>query len=213
MGEQALAILREHYRHAASELQYTSPLQLLVAVILSAQSTDRQVNQVTSKLFALCPDAATLAATPLPQLEELIKGVGLYRHKAKHLQEMARILLAKHQGEVPTTFTELEALPGVGHKTAGVVLSIAYNIPALPVDTHVFRVANRTGLGEGKTVAAVEASLTRWIPQEDWAKAHHWLLHHGRYCCTARNPHCPTCPIAQLCKERISPKEDLKYSV
>lgn len=200
MRQEALERLKKHYSNAGPELTYSSPFQLLVAVVLSAQSTDRQVNQVTGRLFARAGKAEQLAALPLAELEMLIKGVGLYRTKARNLSRLSQILVEKHGGEVPQSFAELEALPGVGHKTASVVLAIAFGVPALAVDTHVFRVANRSGLATGRSVEEVEEQLKELISVDEWAKAHHWLLHHGRYCCTARRPACVRCPIFQICR-------------
>lgn len=198
-SQRILAQLEQQYQNAASELSFHNPYELLVAVILSAQSTDRQVNQVTKILFAKAPDVFALAALSTEEIEQLIKGVGLFRNKSKNLAQMAKILIEKHEGRVPDARTDLEALPGVGRKTASVVLSIAFGKPALAVDTHVFRVANRMGLSEAKIPLQTEASLCALIPPEKWGEAHHWLIHHGRYCCKAQTPFCEDCPVKQDC--------------
>ena len=194
MRVMALAGLREHYAQVGPELRFNNPFQLLIAVMLSAQSTDKQVNRVCETLFAHIHNAQDLAEMAPEQLMELIKGVGIYRNKAQNLQKMARMLLEMHEGEVPSTLEELEKLPGVGHKTACVVVSIAFDTPAIAVDTHVFRVSNRIGLAEAKNVNQTEKQLMQLIPKHEWSRAHHWLIHHGRYCCTARRASCSSCP-------------------
>ena len=196
----AYRLIKKAYGQATTELVFKDPFQLLVAVMLAAQSTDRQVNKITPQLFTAAPDAASMAALPLPQLEMLVHGVGLYRSKAKHLQQMAQILQSKHEGTVPRSFAEMEALPGVGHKTASVVLAIAFGMPTLAVDTHVFRVANRTGMASSKSIAGTEEQLKQLIPQKDWSLLHHSMWHHGHYCCRALKPLCSDCPVAVCCR-------------
>jgi len=185
-----------------SELAYRTPYELLVAVVLSAQATDKSVNLATPKLFALAATPQALLALGEARLTELIRTIGLYRTKAKNLVALSRILLERHGGEVPATREALEALPGVGRKTANVVLNVAFGEPTIAVDTHIFRVANRTGLAPGATPAAVEAKLLKAVPPEFLGHAHHWLLLHGRYVCVARKPKCPTCAIRDLCAYR-----------
>jgi len=180
-------------------LKFQDSYQLLMAAVLSAQSTDNQVNQVTPGLFARFPDAACLAAASPETVAELIRGVGLNLSKARYLVGTARQLVADHQGVVPADREALMRLPGVGRKTANVILANAFQIPALAVDTHVFRVSRRLGLAHGKTPAAVEQELTAAIPQELWSKAHHWLIWHGRQVCLARRPRCSECVVQNWC--------------
>jgi endonuclease III len=182
-----------------TELKFKSPWQLLVATILSAQSTDRQVNRITEHLFRKYPGPAELASLSPDELEREIQGVGLFRNKSRHLAATARAVLENHGGQVPSTLEELQALPGVGRKTANVVLSNAFGVPALAVDTHVFRVSGRIGLTKAKTPEQAEKQLTRAIPREMWSEAHHWLILHGRYTCTARKPGCHACPVSADC--------------
>ncbi|MBL8491058.1 MAG: endonuclease III [Rhodocyclaceae bacterium] len=186
----------------ASELEYATPFQLLVAVILSAQATDRGVNVATRRLF---PDAGTpqaIAALGEDGLAERIRSIGLYRTKARNVVATALLLLERHGGEVPHDRVALEALPGVGRKTANVVLNIAFGEPTIAVDTHIFRVANRTGLAPGKDVGEVEAKLLKVVPKAYRLHAHHWLILHGRYVCKARRPDCPSCTVRDLCGYR-----------
>jgi endonuclease-3 len=183
-----------------TELEYASPFQLLVAVILSAQATDVSVNKATRRLFADAPTPSAMAALSEERLADYIKTIGLYRTKAKNVIATCRLLLARHGGEVPRTREALEALPGVGRKTANVVLNTAFGEPTIAVDTHIFRVANRTGLGPGKTPLAVELKLIKSVPEQYRRDAHHWLILHGRYVCTARRPQCERCRIADLCE-------------
>ncbi len=185
-----------------TELRYRTPFELLVAVILSAQATDKGVNRATGALFATAPTPETMLALGQAGLESYISSIGLYRSKAKHLLQTCAQLIAHHQGRVPATREELERLPGVGRKTANVVLNVAFNQPTLAVDTHIFRVANRTGLAPGRTPLAVERSLLKHVPTPYRLHAHHWLILHGRYVCTARRPKCPQCVIADLCDYR-----------
>ncbi|GAB4166411.1 MAG: endonuclease III [Rhodocyclaceae bacterium] len=182
-----------------SELEYGSPYQLLVAVILSAQSTDKGVNRATRELFPIAGTPQAMVALGEERLAAHIASIGLFRTKAKNIIAMSRQILDRHAGEVPTTRAALEALPGVGRKTANVVLNIAFGEPAIAVDTHIFRVANRTGLAPGKDVAEVERRLLEAVPPEFRLHAHHWLVLHGRYVCKARAPRCPQCPIRDLC--------------
>lgn len=183
-----------------TELRYASPFQLLVAVILSAQATDRSVNQATPALFAIAPDAHGLMTLGETGIGPLIRHIGLYRTKARHLAAMAHHLLQMHNGQVPESRAALEALPGVGRKTANVVLNTAFGQPTIAVDTHIFRVSNRTRLAAGATVSAVEQKLLRGVPEEYRHNAHHWLILHGRYTCMARQPQCSRCIIADLCE-------------
>ena len=183
-----------------TELEYASTFQLLIAVILSAQATDKSVNLATRSLFADAPTPAAMLALGEDGLMEYINRIGLYRTKAKNVIATCRILVEQHGGEVPQTREALEALPGVGRKTANVVLNTAFGEPTMAVDTHIFRVANRTGLGPGKTPLAVEMKLLKSVPEIYQRDAHHWLILHGRYTCVARRPHCAECLIADLCE-------------
>ncbi len=185
--------------HPTTELQYATPFQLLVAVVLSAQATDKSVNQATSRLFPVAGTPSAIAALGVAGLEEYIRTIGLYRTKAKNVIALCEILLAQHGGEVPRDRESLEALPGVGRKTANVVLNTAFGEPTIAVDTHIFRVSNRTGLAPGKDVDAVERRLLKVVPAGYRQDAHHWLILHGRYTCIARKPACPSCVIRDLC--------------
>lgn len=182
-----------------TELEYGSPFQLLVAVILSAQATDKSVNLATPALFRAAPTPEKMAALGEARVADFIKTIGLYRTKAKNLVATARLLLERHGGAVPNDRAALEALPGVGRKTANVVLNIVFNVPTIAVDTHIFRLANRTGLAPGKDVAAVEQRLLRVVPAAYRRHAHHWLILHGRYVCKARRPECGRCSVRDLC--------------
>ncbi len=199
--EKILQQLRECYPDAKPQLQYSSAFELLVAVILSAQCTDVRVNKVTKVLFAEYNTPQSISAMPLELLESYIKPCGLYKNKAKNIQEASRAILTKFNGQVPSTREELMSLPGVGRKTANVVLSVWFGVPALAVDTHVFRVSNRTQLAPGKTPEEVEEGLMKVIPREDWASAHHWLIFHGRRVCHARSPECGICTLREYCPE------------
>jgi endonuclease-3 len=183
-----------------TELVYGSPFQLLVAVVLSAQATDKSVNAATVGLFAQAPTAAALLKLGLTGLKSHIRTIGLYNAKAKHLMATCAILVAQHGGEVPAERAALEALPGVGRKTANVILNCAFGEPTIAVDTHIFRVANRIGLASGQTPRAVEDTLVATIPAEFARDAHHWLILLGRYTCKARRPLCPACPISRWCE-------------
>ena len=184
------------------ELYYTNPFTLVVAVVLSAQATDAGVNKATGALFDEADSPAEMVALGEERVRELVKSIGLYRNKAKNIILLSQKLLDEFDSEVPQTREELESLPGVGRKTANVVLNIAFNLPTIAVDTHLFRVGNRTGLGVGKTPLEVEKALEKAIPDEYKLHAHHWLILHGRYICKARTPECPNCLIRDLCDYR-----------
>ena len=192
--------LRTANPHPTTELEYTSPFELLIAVILSAQATDVSVNKATRKLYAVANTPEKIAALGVDGLIPYVQTIGLYRTKAKNVIETCHLLLEKHHGEVPRDRESLQALPGVGRKTANVVLNTAFGQPAMAVDTHIFRVANRTGIAPGKNVDIVEQKLMKFIPSEYLMDAHHWLILHGRYTCIARTPHCWNCLIADLCE-------------
>ncbi|MFA5121951.1 endonuclease III [Zavarzinia sp.] len=191
--------LRAQRPEPQGELEHQNAYQLLVAVVLSAQATDAGVNKATRPLFATVETPQQMLDLGLDGLTEAIKTIGLYRTKAKNVIELSRLLIARHGGQVPHDRVALEALPGVGRKTANVVLNIAFGEPTIAVDTHVFRVSNRTGLAPGKTVEEVEAKLEKVVPAEFRRHAHHWLILHGRYVCKARKPDCPSCIVADLC--------------
>lgn len=183
-----------------TELEYSTPFELLAAVLLSAQATDKGVNIATRKLFAVVNTPAAIAALGVAGVEEYIKTIGLFRSKAKHLVQTAEILRDQHNGEVPADREALESLPGVGRKTANVVLNTAFGQPTMAVDTHIFRISNRTGIAPGKDVLEVEKRLLKLVPQEFMLNAHHWLILHGRYVCKARKPECTRCSIVDLCE-------------
>ena len=197
--EAFFATLREANPHPASELAYSSVFELLAAVLLSAQATDVSVNSATRHLFAIAPTPQKMLALGVDGLAERIKTIGLYRNKAKHLIQTCRILVERHGGIVPRSREALEALPGVGRKTANVVLNCAFGEPTMAVDTHIFRVANRTGLAPGKTPYDVEMKLLDRVPPAYRVDAHHWLILHGRYVCQARKPLCWQCRVAAHC--------------
>ena len=199
---EAFRRLREANPHPTTELEYASPFQLLVAVVLSAQATDKSVNLVTRRLFALAPTPEAMTDLGEAGIAEQIKSIGLFRNKAKNTYLLCRQLLERHGGQVPNDRDALEALPGVGRKTANVVLNTIFGEPTMAVDTHIFRLANRTGLAPGKDVLEVEKRLLRRIPKEYLRDAHHWLILHGRYICTARKPKCGECIIRDLCLNR-----------
>jgi len=198
--EEILAQLKACYPDVKSGLRFSNPFQLLIATILSAQSTDKQVNKVTENLFKKYPDAPSISRLSAEELEEEIKSIGLYKNKSKNIIQACKILTEKYGGEVPADREALMTLPGVGRKTANVVLSNAFNIPAIAVDTHVFRVANRLGLAESNDPLKTEEQLMKVIPKEDWSAAHHWLIWHGRLICKARNPQCQKCKLSNWCK-------------
>lgn len=182
-----------------SELNYTTPFELLIAVMLSAQATDKGVNLATAKLFPVANTPEKILALGLENLTAYVNTINLYRTKAAHIMEACRILVDQYGGEVPRTMKELVALPGVGRKTANVVLNVAFHEPTIAVDTHIFRVCNRTGFATGKTPTEVEEKLLKIVPDEFKLNAHHWLLLFGRYLCKARNPECTRCPVANFC--------------
>ena len=196
------ARLRAANPQPRTELVYASPFELLVAVILSAQATDKSVNKATAELFRAANTPAALLALGVKGLSKFIKSIGLYNAKAKNIIAMSQLLLERHAGEVPATREALEELPGVGRKTASVILNTAFGQATIAVDTHIFRVANRTGIAPGKTVREVEQKLLKFVPPEFRLDAHHWLILHGRYVCKARRPACPVCIIADLCEYR-----------
>ena len=198
-NEKILAELERLYPDAKPALHFDNPYQLLVAVILSAQCTDVKVNMVTPALFAAYPDAAAMAKATAEEIEPYIKTCGIYRNKAKNLAATARALVERHGGEVPADHELLTQLPGVGRKTANVVMSCAFGADAIAVDTHVFRVSNRLGLAKGDTPLKVEAGLNKAIPKEDWSKAHHWLIWHGRKVCHSQRPDCGNCTLRPFC--------------
>lgn len=183
-----------------TELEYSTPFELLAAVLLSAQATDKGVNIATRKLFAVANTPATIAALGIAGVEEYIKTIGLFRSKAKHLVQTAEILRDQYNGEVPEDREALESLPGVGRKTANVVLNTAFGHLTMAVDTHIFRISNRTGIAPGKDVLQVEKRLLKLVPTEFMLNAHHWLILHGRYVCKARKPECTRCSIVDLCE-------------
>ena len=196
---------REANPNPVTELNYSSPFELLVAVALSAQSTDKGVNKATDKLFPVANTPKAIYALGEDGLKEYIKTIGLYNSKAKHIIQACKMLVELHDSVVPENRKALEALPGVGRKTANVILNTAFGHPTMAVDTHIFRVANRTGIAKGKNVVEVEKKLLRFIPKEFMVDAHHWLILHGRYICVARKPKCAACLISDLCdyKEKL----------
>lgn len=202
-AEKRLEIFRRFRQanpHPTTELEYTTPFELLIAVILSAQATDVSVNKATRRLYPVANTPAAIYALGAEGLEDYIRTIGLYRTKAKNVIETCRILMEEHHGEVPRSREALEALPGVGRKTANVVLNTAFGEPTIAVDTHIFRVANRTNVAPGKNVDEVERKLLKVVPAEFRHDAHHWLILHGRYICIARKPKCWNCIIADLCE-------------
>jgi endonuclease III len=194
------ARLRRANPSPTTELEYRSPFELLIAVILSAQATDKSVNKATARLFKVASTPRRMIGLGLRGLKRYIKTIGLYNTKAANILKTCRLLVEKHGGRVPDSRDELQALPGVGRKTANVILNTAFGHPTIAVDTHIFRVANRTGLAPGKNVLIVEKKLNEAVPEEYRRNAHHWLILHGRYTCTARQPRCGTCVIYDLCE-------------
>ncbi len=200
---QILELLAQTYPDAGCALNYGTPFQLLTAVALSAQTTDKKVNEITEALFERCPTATEMSQISQEELQEIIRTIGLYKNKAKNLIAMSRILMEKYDGEVPEGHELLVQLPGVGRKTANVVMSEAFGHQRIAVDTHVFRVANRIGLVEEDDVLKTELSLMKAIPENQWSDSHHWLIWHGRNICTARKPGCDICPLNEICLKKI----------
>ncbi len=201
--DRVLDILAETYPDAGCALHFSSTYQLLTAVALSAQTTDKKVNQITEGLFQRCPTAAEMAEFDEEELQNILKPIGMYRSKAKNTIAMSRALMEKYGGEVPEDQKLLEELPGVGRKTANVVMSVGFGHPRIAVDTHVFRVSNRIGLVDEKDVLATEKALMKAIPEEKWTVNHHRLIWHGRNVCSARNPRCGDCPLAEVCLKKL----------
>jgi endonuclease-3 len=201
--QEMLSILEECYQGTSTALDYSSPFELLIAVVLSAQCTDVRVNIITARLFPEYNTPAKIRDMGLEKLEEYIRDCGLYHSKARNIMATCDILCREYDEKVPETFEELITLPGVGRKTANVVLSQLFNIPAIAVDTHVFRVSNRLGLAKGDTPIAVEEGLMKAIPRNKWSDAHHWLIWHGRKVCKARKPECNTCALVALCPSKL----------
>ncbi len=201
-SNQILAILEENYKDSTTALTYSSPFELLIAVILSAQCTDIRVNIITARLFQAFNRPEKILEIGQIGLEEQIRDCGLFHSKARNIIATCELLCREYHGEVPSTFDELIKLPGVGRKTANVLLSQLFGVPAIAVDTHVFRVANRLGLAKGDTPLAVEQGLMKIVPRRQWSDAHHWLIWHGRKVCKARQPACGLCPLAPLCPSK-----------
>ncbi len=210
---EALAILHATYPNAKPALNFHSPFELLVATILSAQSTDVMVNKCTQELFPVANTPEAIAAMTEEELFPYIKRCGFFNTKGRHILETARILATQYAGEVPASIETLQTLPGVGRKTANVVASNAFGIPAIAVDTHVFRVSNRIGLASAKNVEKTEEQLQKAIPREDWTAAHHWLIYHGRQICDARKPKCEICPLSHICLYYQAGKQTAKKAV
>ena len=206
-AEEFFARLKKLDPEPKTELQYVNPYTLLVAVVMSAQATDKGVNKATAPLFKIVTKPEQMVALGEEKLAQAIKTIGLYRGKAKNVVALSKILLEQHGGEVPKDREALEALPGVGRKTANVVLNVAFGEPTIAVDTHIFRVSNRTNLAPGKNVVEVELKLEKVVPEHYKSHAHHWLILHGRYTCVARKPLCPTCVVRDLCRFKDKTKE------
>ncbi len=206
-AEEFFARLKQHTPEPKTELQYSNPYTLLVAVVLSAQATDKGVNKATGPLFKTVDTPQKMVALGEEKLADAIKTIGLYRGKAKNVIALSKILIEKHGGEIPRSRETLEELPGVGRKTANVVLNVAFGENTMAVDTHIFRVSNRTGLAPGKNPLEVELKLEKIVPQKYMLHAHHWLILHGRYTCVARKPLCPTCVVRDLCRFKDKTKE------
>lgn len=211
--KEALKALRRAYPDAGPQLRFSSPFELLIATMLSAQCTDKQVNKVTEKLFPVYNTPEALAALTEEELTPYIRSCGFYKTKGKHIIETSRLLMERYGGELPKDRDALTEFPGVGRKTANVVVSNAFGIPAIAVDTHVFRVANRIGLTKAKDVLGTEEQLMQVIPKEDWTDAHHWLIFHGRRVCVARKPKCSDCTVREYClysiEKEIEKEQDL----
>jgi endonuclease-3 len=201
--EEQIRILGEVYKDTKPALIFRNPFELLIAVILSAQCTDKRVNVTTARLFQKAATPEAILSLGLAALEEEIRDCGLFRNKAKNIMATCQILCEQYGGEVPADFVKLQELPGVGRKTANVVMSVGFNAPAIAVDTHVFRVSNRLKLAAGDTPLAVEQGLMKAIPKDKWSAAHHWLIWHGRNICKARKPLCGRCPLADVCQTAI----------
>ncbi len=195
-----LEILALHYPQAQTSLTFDNPYQLFVAAILSAQTTDEQVNRITTRLFAAIPSVYVMSHLEPAELEPYLKRGGLYRHKSRYLVEASRIIVDRYNGQIPDNFAELITLPGIGRKTANVIISSAFGKPALAVDTHVFRVSRRLGLADGEKVEVVEKQLNNVIPKDQWSNVHHRLINHGRNLCHARNPQCKSCFLENICR-------------
>ena len=207
-----LAELQRLYPDAKPELNFSNPYETLVATILSAQCTDKQVNKVTPAVFARFPDAVSMAAATVDELYPMVKSCG-FKNKANNIIEACKLIALRHGGEVPQTMEELTALPGVGRKTANVVMANAFDTPAIAVDTHVFRVSNRLGLADADDVLKTELQLQKAIPKSDWSAAHHWLIYHGRRVCKAQRPLCETCTLRDMCKAERQRKKAAKPAV
>ena len=203
-----LSRLRENNPHPTTELVYTTPFELLIAVLLSAQATDVSVNKATAKLYPVANTPAAILELGVDGVKEYIKTIGLFNSKAENVIKTCRLLLEKHGGEVPENREALEALPGVGRKTANVVLNTAFRQLTMAVDTHIFRVSNRTGIAPGKNVIEVEKKLMKFVPREYLLDSHHWLILHGRYVCLARKPRCGSCRIEDLCEYKHKTSDD-----
>ncbi|HMN43485.1 MAG TPA: endonuclease III [Povalibacter sp.] len=201
--------LKQARPHPTTELEYRTPFELLVAVILSAQATDKSVNKATQVLYRHANTPQAILALGVDGLSQYIRTIGLFNTKAKNVIETCRLLIERHGGEVPESREALEALPGVGRKTANVILNTAFGHPTIAVDTHIFRVSNRTGIAKGKDVRAVEERLNKVVPEQYKQDAHHWLILHGRYVCLARKPGCPECLIADLCEFKEKTKKEV----
>ncbi|HEY7977348.1 MAG TPA: endonuclease III [Rhizomicrobium sp.] len=206
-AEEFFARLKRHMPEPRTELEYKNPFTLLVAVALSAQATDRSVNKATEPLFKIADTPEKMAALGVTKLTPFIKTIGLYRTKAKNVIALSKMLIEQHGSRVPKDRNALEALPGVGRKTANVVLNVAFGEPTIAVDTHIFRVSNRTGLAPGKNPREVEDALQKIVPDKYKLHAHHWLILHGRYTCLARKPLCPTCIVNDLCRYKDKTRE------
>ena len=206
-AEEFFARLKKHTPEPETELQYVNPYTLLVAVVLSAQATDKGVNKATAPLFKTVKTPEQMVALGEEGLTQYIKTIGLYRGKAKNVIALSKLLIENHGGKVPKDREALQALPGVGRKTANVVLNVSFGEPTIAVDTHIFRVSNRTGLAPGKDVLEVELKLEKVVPDQYRLHAHHWLILHGRYTCVARKPLCPTCVVRDLCRFKDKTKE------
>ena len=202
--------LRKVNPHPTTELDYHTPFELLISVILSAQATDKSVNLATTQMFPLADTPQKILALGESGLTPYIRRIGLYRTKARNIIATCALLVAKFSGEVPSNREDLESLPGVGRKTANVILNTAFGQPTIAVDTHIFRVANRTGIAPGRNVIEVEKRLLKFVPEAFRQDAHHWLILHGRYVCKARRPDCPACPIRDLCEYRPKTKTDVQ---